>query len=119
MQVVSIELQQQILYCPVTGTLISDGENESTPSPALLFIYLHEVDEFEYMRPDIEEMFENIMDSLDDEDEEQMSPYDILINNELKDSKTYLLMSLTYCGIACGPVSSTVDYCFDMNYSPE
>jgi hypothetical protein len=114
---VCIELQQQYLYCPVTGTLISDGENEVNPSPATLFIYLYEIDDFQYVRPDIQEIIDRIEESIDEDDETNL--YDVLINKELSESESLLLLSLTYCGFGCGPIATTVDYCFDMNYSAE
>jgi len=115
---VCIELQQQYLYCPVTGALLSDGENEVDPSPATLFIYLHEIGDFQYVRPDIQEILDKIEESID-EDDDETNLYDELINNGLGEGESLLLLSLTYCGFACGPVSTTVDYCFDMNYTGE
>lgn len=108
-----------MLYCPVTGMLVSDGENETEPSPALLFCYLHEVGDFHYIRPDVEEKFQKVCAALEEEGNDDDDPYEVLLKREFQGEGAFLLMSLSYFGIACGPVWTTIDYCFDMNYTKE
>jgi hypothetical protein len=116
LQIARIRLEQMNLFCPVTGNRISDGESEVIPSPATLFIYLHETGDFEYIRADLREVYDKINDSNNEDDE---NAYDIFLSNGFEKSQSVLLLSLCYRGMACGPVSTIVDYCFDLNYSLE
>jgi hypothetical protein len=56
MQKLNFYYEPDYFYCPVTGNIILDPE-EFTPSPALMFFYLHEPEAFEYVNEKIKEHF--------------------------------------------------------------
>lgn len=56
MQELTLHSDPTQFYCPVTGEIILNRE-ALTPSPALLFLYLHEVNEFEYVHESVRQKF--------------------------------------------------------------
>jgi hypothetical protein len=57
MQELYLNLDPDNFYCPVTGHPIMSLEETFSPSLALMFLYLHEVQEFEYVHDSIQEKF--------------------------------------------------------------
>jgi hypothetical protein len=57
MQELCLNLDPDYFYCPVTGHLILGIEDDFSPSPAMLFLYLHEVQEFEYVHESVSKSF--------------------------------------------------------------
>lgn len=57
MQELDLYLDPDEFFCPVTGQQIMGIEKDLSPSPAMLFFYLHEVQEFEYVHQSIKESF--------------------------------------------------------------
>jgi hypothetical protein len=113
---VELELDHDNFYCPVTGQYImGDGVIEGfSPSEAVLFCYLNEIGDFEYTKPGIKDLFENCLKETEDD---ELEAYDLMIQkiNETE-SKNLVCFEITTSGMACGPMSTTLKVCFDMNY---
>tara|TARA_Y100000310_G_C20636826_1_gene791623 strand:+ start:1562 stop:1900 length:339 start_codon:yes stop_codon:yes gene_type:complete len=91
------------LYCPACGKPILPRPME--PCEHLLFVYLEGVC---YDPTGIGEKFEEIL--LDDDSDGE--PQTALEKVDLPE--TAFVLSITSYGMACGPVSSTILYCFDL-----
>lgn len=115
MQIVELSLDHPYLYCPVTGQVIVDGE-DAYESPALAFTYIEEVSEFGFVKPELQKIYDECVAQRDEADEDEVIYVFDLFLEKIKDFENHVLFSITTFGFACGPVSSTVHYCFDMNY---
>ena len=102
-------------FCPACGKQTIDSENGLVEPPCLHleFLYLTEIDEFEYIKENLKDLIEKERQAGDaeeggkEEDWDEMSDYELLKNAMNRDS-TFVTFELTTSGMACGPVSSTV-----------
>jgi hypothetical protein len=118
-QIVNIRVDQKELYCPATGKLVLD-ENGFYESPGLVFCFLHEIGEFEFIRDDLRNQYETIENSLEDaEDEMDDDAYTLFRNSEFENEDSLLIISLTVRSLGCGPVFETYDFCFDLNFEDQ
>ena len=118
MQTVELCLDHPFLFCPVTGMPIVDDEDVYS-SPALAFIYLTEIEDFQYVHPELEKIYQQCEEEANDQDEEsEVYAFDLFLE-KIKDLENHVMFTITTSGMACGPVSSTIHYCFDMNYMHE
>jgi len=93
------------LYCPVTGKQVLYPDDYSR-SPALVFIYLEEVQDFEYMIPGIRENFPSHFDP-----EGRIIEGDLLyekLKEEFYVGQDKVIITFGNCG--------TASFCFDFNY---
>lgn len=115
MQTISLVLDHDNFYCPVTGEMIlSDDFFE--PSPATLFVYLDEVGEFQEIDSALSLIWEQIQAETEGEDFDG-DPFEMFCQRIEDDS--IVNFEITTYGIACGPVSSTVRIAINMNYCEE
>ena len=101
------------MYCPRTGNLVmAPNEDVAQPSsPFVTFIYLHEADQFEYLRADMQSRLEAARQALTEDD--WMSDIELLM--ERTDlGRVPLIYDVTTKYMACGPVRSTVTVGFDL-----
>ena len=102
-------------FCPACGKQTVDPEDGlvEPPCPHLEFLYLTEIDEFEYIKENVKDLLEKERQAGDaeedgkEEERDEMSDYELLKNHMSRDS-TFVIFELTTSGMACGPVSSTV-----------
>jgi len=115
MQIVNLDLSHFNFYCPVTGQLISNDELFEE-SPATVFSYIDEVQEFQKIVPDLEEIWKKIEDEADEDD----FPWDLFekFAGKIKND-SIVCFQITTRGMACGPVSSTVRIGINMDYQSE
>ncbi len=101
-------------YCPMTGELVTGPEHYG-PSPATAFLLGPEAEEFDYLAPELEPIWQEVRDA---HDEDEQSPWQLFEEfcRRLDGHENLVLFSLTSSGIACGPVSSTVHVCIDFAY---
>lgn len=112
MQLVQLDLAHDNFFCPVTGQAILRGEEAFHASPATVFCYVDEVDEFET----ISEEAKSIFDTLEiDEDEDSTDEIFEKFAKMYSDNNVVCFV-ITTSGMACGPVSSTVRIGIQMNY---
>lgn len=108
MKEIEFKVEFENFYCPVTGQQVLQPE-DFTPSPAMVFAFLHSAIFFEHLRKDLQDQFPNEF-----EDEGQHGDlYLKLTENVLKDDQNYLW--ITYGEPPFGAVSM----CFDMAYLNE
>ena len=110
MQNIELNLSHHNFYCPTTGKAIVSDEHFE-PSNATLFAFLDDINEFIFIRDDLDlrgRALENDEGSADQ-----------LIGKLLEnvDSTNFACYSITTSGMACGPVSSTIRIAVDMDYS--
>jgi hypothetical protein len=115
MQKVSLELDHFNFYCPVTGKLISSDQSYKA-SPATVFTYVDESGEFEDIIPELKEIWERVQEESGDEDC-AIDLFEKFVETIRDDG--IVCFEITTCGIACGPVSSTVRIAINMNYCDE
>ena len=117
------------LRCPITGKVIMYGydpvttevgvddykEPEWASIPTVLFHYIGEVGEFDYIRPELqaaidEKRKEMIAAASGDDAEliENMSEFEILSEHLESLGEVPLVFRLTTHGIACGPIHASV-----------
>jgi len=115
MQTVELSLDHPFLFCPVTGQLIVNGE-DSFESPALAFCYIPEIEEFNCIKPEIKEIYDKcvLLENIDND----IYAFDIFLE-KMRTFENYVLFQITTQGFACGPISETIYYCFNMNYTSE
>jgi len=113
MQVVSLELDGFNFYCPVTGIRIL-GEGAHQTSPAVAFTYIDEVGELQDLSPELQEIRDRVVQESgpDDSAWDRYQKFVALISDD-----SIVCFEITVCGMACGPVSSTVRIAINMNYS--
>lgn len=101
-------------YCPMSGELVT-GPEHYEPSPATAFLLGPEADDFDYLSPELEAIWEELRAA---HDEDEQSPWQLFDEfcRRLEGHDNLVLFSLTSSGIACGPVSSTVHVCIDFSY---
>lgn len=72
--------------------------------------------EFGFVKPELQKIYDECDAQQEEADEEdEVYVFDLFLE-KIKDLENHLMFSITTFGFACGPVSSTVHYCFDMNY---
>jgi hypothetical protein len=115
MQIVKLCLDHQNFHCPVTGQRITSDETYE-PSPAMVFMYLDEIGEFQDIDPDLQEVFDEVESEFGDElwPDELFAKFCDRIQSE-----GLVCFEIATHGMACGPVSSTVRIGIDMNYQPQ
>jgi hypothetical protein len=112
---VQLELSHDNFYCPVTGFHMLSAEHYE-PSPATLFVYPEDAGEFEWHSPELEKLEATInTEEIMDECEDGLSNVERFIA-ALKDMPNLVVFTITTSGMACGPVSSTVHICINMDY---
>lgn len=99
------------VHCPACGAQVLK-KNDAVTQPAcahVKFVYLAEIDDFDYLDARIESQLEERRNAAPDDD---------LSNGEmlrgLDGPSTCFVYELTTSGMACGPVSSTVRIGFDL-----
>jgi len=100
--------QCQSLFCPACGAQIVGLEMtyETAPCPHLDWIYVEEVGEFLYASPAVQNNLDQWeSEALEDEEDEQL-PIEKLVTEWSAPTKAHI--AITTRGIACGPVSSTL-----------
>jgi hypothetical protein len=106
-----------VLRCPVTGKVIMSGYNSADEDepvlarwedvPTVLFHYLPEVGEFDYIVPALQAKIDHKRAELGDEAEE-LSDFDVLEEYVKSLGEVPLVFCVTTSGMACGPISQTV-----------
>jgi hypothetical protein len=104
-------------HCPVTGELVTGPEHHG-PSSATAFLLGPEAEEFDFLSPELEPIWQAVRDA---HDEDEQSPWQLFEEfcQRLEGYENLVLFSLTSSGIACGPVSSTVHVCIDFSRLPD
>lgn len=115
---VQLYLNHDIFYCPATGFHILIAEHYEA-SPATLFIYPEDAGEFEWYSRELVKLEATInTEDVVDECEDGLSNLERFMA-AIKDKPNLVVFTITTSGIACGPVSSTVHICIDMDYCEE
>lgn len=115
MHQVQLDLDHDNFFCPATGFHIL-GPEHYEPSPATLFVYPEDAGEFEWYSRDLEKLESTInSDEVVDQCEDGLSNVERFLE-AIKDKQNLVVFTITTSGIACGPVSSTIHICIDMNY---
>jgi hypothetical protein len=104
-------------YCPITGQMLFN-KYDSEESDAVEFAYLWDISEFVLIKPEYEALYAACEEEENENSNEQRCAYEIFLD-KLKDKEDFVLFSFTSSGMACGPVSSTVDYCINMAYKAD
>lgn len=96
-------------YDPATGEL-ADGVEEPKwgDIPTVLFHYLDEVGEFDYINPQLAERINQVRSTLTDEDSEDFHDFDILVSLVDDLGNVPVIFELTTYGFAPGPITSTI-----------
>lgn len=102
-------------FCPACGKQTVDSEDGlvERPCPHLAFLYLKEIDEFEYIKENVKALVEKERQAADaekdgkEEERDEMSDYELL-KKALSQDSAFAIFEITTSGMACGPVSSTV-----------
>jgi hypothetical protein len=95
------------------------SEEHYDASPATLFVYIEDAGEFEWYSPELEKLESTInTEEIEDEWEDGLSNIERFLA-AIKDKPNLVVFTITTSGIACGPVSSTVHICIDMDYCEE
>lgn len=116
------------LYCPVTGKPIAFGQDAATGEDrlgeepdyteieSLLFIYLPELSDFVYIKDELREKLEAFKETLLAEDSEVDvdDEIEILQKNLRRFAECPQLIQMITSGMACGPVSYSVYFGFDL-----
>lgn len=118
MKKIELNLSHFNFYCPVTGhRILQDGE-EFSPSPATLFAYLDIIGEFIYSTNQYQEIIDKNAQKFSEDDEfGDYENLELIINES--ENANLLIFEITNSGVACGPSSSTLFLCIDMNYNKE
>lgn len=102
------------LFCPACGKQTVDWEDGLVEPhcPHLKFLYLTQIDDFEFIKEDVKDLLDEKRRALDaskddtDEDQDELSDYELL-QSAVSSDPTFVIFELTTSGMACGPVSST------------
>jgi hypothetical protein len=111
-QIVEMEWQGDPapIYCPACGHPIYEMDKNPQKCPHVLFTYLSEIGNFDYIIDDLKDTVDRINEFAGEEDINPVKTFLLTI-----DSESTLCFSITTTGIAHGPVSSTVyvaiDFC--------
>ena len=118
MHYVQLDLNHDNFYCPATGFHMLSAEHYEA-SPATLFVYPEDAGEFEWYSRELEKL-ESTINTVDvvDECEDGLSNVERFLA-AIKDKPNLVVFTITTSGIACGPVSSTVHICINMDYCKE
>ena len=112
---VQLDLSHDNFYCPATGFHMLSAEHYEA-SPATLFVYPEDAGEFEWYSREFEKLEATInTEDVVDECEDGLSNVERFLA-ALKDKPNLVVFTITTSGIACGPVSSTVHICINMDY---
>jgi hypothetical protein len=115
MQMVTLDLTHPYFYCPATGQLITiDSVIEA--SPATVFIYLDDEDEFQIITPELEKIFKAIEKEAA-QDESADHPFHTFL--ETVDNDSIVCFQVTIGGLEYGPISWTSWIGINMKYQPE
>ncbi len=108
------------LRCPITGSVVLAGYDPATGEfaegvvkpnwekiPTALFQYLSEIDEFTYIKPELQAVIDRKRQELS-EDADDLDDFEILGEHVTNLGAAPLVFCLTTHGMACGPVSSSV-----------
>lgn len=88
-------------------------------SSATLFVYHEDTGEFEWYSREFEKLEATInTEDVVDECEVELSNVERFLA-AIKDKPNLVVFTITTSGIACGPVSSTVHICINMDYCKE
>ena len=122
-----------ILRCPITGQVIAAGydpSNGETPEdyvepnleavPTVLFHYIPEVGEFDFIRPGLQSKIDAVREELGDRADD-LDDFEILEAHVDEIGSVPLIFQLITSGMACGPVSSSIFVGLDLAaaYPPE
>jgi hypothetical protein len=103
------------LFCPFCGAkVIAEDRQELPPCPHLAFIYIGEIDHFEFAIPPIEQAVEEAWSKALDED---IDIDKLALADSLLPEKLGMTMVFHTSGMACGPVSST--FALGFAFKPE
>lgn len=109
-QRVSIEMnwESSRFHCPACGAEVFNDEGEtSNPCSHLLFTWVSEVGEMDYVSPALPEKLRRAASEMDQEDDEDLSnPCDSDFAKHLEDED--VVFCLEASGMACGPCGFTV-----------
>lgn len=112
-----------VIRCPITGAIVGGGYDPTTGGngdeytepnheniPTLIFSYLPEVGEFDFIRPELMEAIESKRAELvaADPENEDLYDFDILTDHVENLGECPLIFEVVTSGMACGPVSSSV-----------
>ena len=105
MKELDFNLSFENFYCPITGEQVIMPE-EFSPSPAMVFTFLHPYTYFEHLREDLQEQFAEEF-----QDESKHGDLYLKLTEEvLKDEQNYLWITHG------GPPFGYISFCFDMGY---
>ncbi|WP_029586373.1 hypothetical protein [Bradyrhizobium sp. URHD0069] len=109
-----------VLRCPITGKVIASGYDPATGEmaegygepkwqevPTVLFHYIPEVGEFDYIKPELQAKVDSKRKELG-EDAEELDDFEILEEHVESLGDVPLVFCLMTSGMACGPVSSSI-----------
>ena len=115
---VQLDLNHDNFYCPATGFHMLSAEHYEASS-ATLFVYHEDTGEFEWYSREFEKLEATInTEDVVDECEVELSNVERFLA-AIKDKPNLVVFTITTSGIACGPVSSTVHICINMDYCKE
>lgn len=102
------------IFCPFTGKKIVSLD-ALKPSPQTCFIYCEDEAIFEYLAPELTERYQLLESQYEELDQHEDSnkwptdsPFDALIREIDEREGDYVCFRVTYEGMACGPVSTTL-----------
>jgi len=104
------------IYCPACGAAIyADDEEVSDRCAHVLFTYLSDTAEFDYVSPACRSVIEAVLGATADQ-----GPDQDVVNQVLRrlSSTSVLGLTITTQGMACGPVCSTVYLAVDFMPKP-
>ena len=114
MQIVSLALSHDLLFCPATGKqiLFEDDMDETVPS-LLGYALLDMPEEAHFFDEDINTAWQAYLEKTEDVDYEDLEQF-------LKEYKhsTAIVFEISRGGMACGPVSNTAYFIIDMDAQP-
>jgi hypothetical protein len=126
MQQIDVEMETGRFFCPVTGQLICDPEDETRPSPATKFVFYHEVGDFDFVAKELESLVERARADVEEAEEKgdedgPGSVFDHFLSliDTAETHPNLAVFVITTHGFACGPVSNTFAIGIDMAYEEE
>ncbi len=112
LQHIDINSSTDNFYCPVTGQQLLHPEYFD-PSSALIFNYFDDYKEFDEATPEIRKLYEESLEESGTENQLNLKPFQVLINEKLKKYRDrYLLIEM-------GDIFNNHFYCFDLLYNPK
>jgi hypothetical protein len=109
-----------ILRCPISGQVIAAGYDPSNGEtaddyvepnweaiPTVLFHYIPEIGEFDFIRPELQSKIDSVRERLGDQADD-LDDFEILEAHVEKIGNVPLIFHLITSGMACGPVSSSI-----------